>query len=47
VLHLRVIAPTELREPVIDLLTGNPGVAHLVFHRDAALDPRWLAFSSR
>ena len=39
-LHLRVIAPTELREPVIDLLTGNPGVTHLVFHRDAALDPR-------
>jgi uncharacterized hydrophobic protein (TIGR00271 family) len=40
VLHLRVIAPTELREPVIDLLTGNPGVTHLVFHRDAAIDPR-------
>ena len=32
--------PTELREQVIDLLTGNPGVAHLVFHREAALDPR-------
>jgi uncharacterized hydrophobic protein (TIGR00271 family) len=40
VLHLRVIVPTELREQVIDLLTGNPGVAHLVFHREAALDPR-------
>jgi uncharacterized hydrophobic protein (TIGR00271 family) len=39
-LHLRVIAPIELREPVIDLLTANPGVAHLVVHRDAALDPR-------
>jgi len=39
VLHLRVIAPTELREPLIDLLTGNPGVTH-VFHRDAAIDPR-------
>ena len=39
-LHLRVIAPVELREQVIDLLTGNPGVAHVVFHRDAALDPR-------
>ena len=39
-LHLRVIAPTELREPVIDLLTANPGVAHLVVHRDTALDPR-------
>ena len=39
-LHLRVIAPTELREAVLDLLADNPGVAHLVFHRDAALDPR-------
>ena len=39
-LHLRVIAPKELRKQVIDLLTENPGVAHLVFHRDAALDPR-------
>ena len=38
-LHLRVIAPTELCEPVIDLLTANPGVAHLVVHRGAALDP--------
>lgn len=38
-LHLRVIAPTELRDQVIDVLTGNPGVAHLVVHRDAALDP--------
>jgi uncharacterized hydrophobic protein (TIGR00271 family) len=40
VLHLRVIAPTQLREPVMDLLTGNPGVTHVVFHRDAAIDPR-------
>jgi uncharacterized hydrophobic protein (TIGR00271 family) len=40
VLHLRLIAPTELREPVIELLTANPGVTHLVFHRDAAIDPR-------
>jgi uncharacterized hydrophobic protein (TIGR00271 family) len=40
VLHLRVIAPTELRESIIDLLTGNPGVTHLVFHGGAALDPR-------
>ncbi len=38
-LHLRVIAPTELCDRVIDTLTGNPGVAHLVVHRDAALDP--------
>jgi uncharacterized hydrophobic protein (TIGR00271 family) len=40
VLHLRVIAPTELREQVIELLAANPGVTHLVFHRDAAIDPR-------
>jgi uncharacterized hydrophobic protein (TIGR00271 family) len=40
VLYLRVIAPTELREPVIDVLTANPGVTHIVFHRDAAIEPR-------
>ncbi|MFL6085072.1 MAG: DUF389 domain-containing protein [Mycobacterium sp.] len=39
-LYLRVIAPTELREPVIDVLTANPGVTHIVFHRDAAIEPR-------
>ena len=39
VLHLRVITPAELRDPVIDALRGNPGVAHLVVHRDGALDP--------
>ncbi|WP_029116949.1 DUF389 domain-containing protein [Mycobacterium sp. URHB0044] len=39
-LHLRVIAPADLREPVIELLTGHAGVTHLVFHRDAALEPR-------
>ncbi len=39
VLHLRVITPTELRDSVIDALTGNPGVTHLVVHRDGALDP--------
>jgi uncharacterized hydrophobic protein (TIGR00271 family) len=39
VLHLRVIAPVELRDSVIDALRGNPGVAHLVIHRDAAQDP--------
>jgi hypothetical protein len=38
-LHLRVIAPAELRDPVIEALTDNPGVAHLVVHRGAALDP--------
>jgi uncharacterized hydrophobic protein (TIGR00271 family) len=35
-----VIAPADLREPVIELLTGHSGVTHLVFHRDAALEPR-------
>lgn len=39
-LHLRVIAPPDLCEPVLDLLAENPGVVHLVFHRDAAIDPR-------
>ncbi len=38
-LHLRVIAPDELSDSVIDALRGNAGVAHLVVHRDAALDP--------
>src|SRR5690242_9231895 len=38
-LHLRVITPAELRESVIDLLTANPGVTHLVIHRGAAIDP--------
>jgi uncharacterized hydrophobic protein (TIGR00271 family) len=39
VLHLRVIAPTDLREPVMALLQENPGVTHLVVHRDAAVEP--------
>lgn len=38
-LHLRVIAPDELRDEVLELLTDNPGATHLVVHRDAALDP--------
>ena len=38
-LHLRVIAPVELRDEVLDALAGNPGVAHLVLHPDAARDP--------
>ena len=38
-LHLRVIAPAELRERVIETLADNPGVTHLVMHRDASLDP--------
>jgi uncharacterized hydrophobic protein (TIGR00271 family) len=39
VLHLRVIAPADSREEVIDRLTSNPGVTHLVVHRNAALEP--------
>lgn len=38
-LHLRVIAPAEASESVIEALRENPGVAHLVVHRDAGLDP--------
>ena len=38
-LHLRVIAPTELRESVIGVLRRDKGVTHVVVHRDAALDP--------
>jgi uncharacterized hydrophobic protein (TIGR00271 family) len=38
-LHLRVIAPDALSDSVIDALRANAGVAHLVVHRDAALDP--------
>ena len=38
-LHLRVIAPTDLRDEVVGVLTRQAGVTHLVVHRDAALDP--------
>ncbi len=38
-LHLRVITPPDLSDRLIDALTDNPGVAHLVVHRGAALDP--------
>jgi uncharacterized hydrophobic protein (TIGR00271 family) len=40
VLHLRVIAPAEVSDSVIDVLRRQPGVAHVVVHRGAALDPR-------
>jgi uncharacterized hydrophobic protein (TIGR00271 family) len=39
VLHLRVIAPTDLRDGVMAVLTANPGVTHIVVHRDAAVEP--------
>ncbi|OHU95450.1 DUF389 domain-containing protein [Mycobacterium talmoniae] len=38
-LHLRVIAPTELRDHVLQLFDREPGIAHVVLHRDAAVDP--------
>ena len=38
-LHLRVITPTELREPVLSVLNREPGVTHVVVHRDSALEP--------
>jgi len=39
VLHLRVIAPEDLREEVIGILRGEVGVANLLLHPGAALDP--------
>ena len=38
-LHLRVIAPVELRDRVIGALRSRPGVTHIVLHRNASLDP--------
>jgi uncharacterized hydrophobic protein (TIGR00271 family) len=38
-LHLRVITPPDVRDRLINALSDNPGVAHLVVHRGAALDP--------
>jgi uncharacterized hydrophobic protein (TIGR00271 family) len=39
VLHLRVIAPSDLRDDVVKVLRGNPGATHIVVHRDAAVEP--------
>nr|WP_090278930.1 DUF389 domain-containing protein [Mycolicibacterium komanii]CRL74604.1 hypothetical protein CPGR_03741 [Mycolicibacterium komanii] len=39
-LHLRVISPTDQRDAVMAALQDNPGVTHIVIHRDAAVDPR-------
>ncbi|ABM13435.1 DUF389 domain-containing protein [Mycolicibacterium vanbaalenii] len=38
-LHLRVIAPEDLRDDVLRVLQRHVGVAHLVIHPGAALDP--------
>jgi uncharacterized hydrophobic protein (TIGR00271 family) len=39
VLHLRVITPAELREPVLNILDREPGVTHIVMHAGAAVEP--------
>jgi uncharacterized hydrophobic protein (TIGR00271 family) len=39
VLHLRVIVPEDLREPVLEVLRGEVGVANLLLYPGAALDP--------
>ncbi|OBI82545.1 DUF389 domain-containing protein [Mycobacterium sp. E740] len=39
-LHLRLISPTEQRDTVMAVLRDNPGVTHIVIHRDAAVEPR-------
>ncbi|MFV8320811.1 DUF389 domain-containing protein [Mycobacterium sp. 23] len=38
-LHLRVIAPTESSDSVLEVLRREVGVTHIVVHRDAALEP--------
>ncbi|MFV8164723.1 DUF389 domain-containing protein [Mycobacterium sp. 134] len=38
-LHLRVIAPADLREPILRVLREQPGVAHIVLLAGAAVDP--------
>ncbi|OBI75766.1 DUF389 domain-containing protein [Mycobacterium asiaticum] len=39
-LHLRVIAPSESSDSVLEVLRREAGVTHIVVHRDAALVPR-------
>lgn len=38
-LHLRVIAPADLRGPVLNVLHGEPGVTDIVVHAGVAVDP--------
>ena len=38
-LHLRVIAPVELRNPILNVLQREPGVTHIVIHPGAAIEP--------
>ncbi|OBJ58246.1 DUF389 domain-containing protein [Mycobacterium sp. 1423905.2] len=39
-LHLRVIAPSESSESVLEVLRREAGATHIVVHREAALEPR-------
>jgi uncharacterized hydrophobic protein (TIGR00271 family) len=39
VLHLRVIAPTDVRDDVLAVLRGEVGVANIALHAGAALEP--------
>jgi uncharacterized hydrophobic protein (TIGR00271 family) len=39
VLHLRVIAPEELRDSVVEVLRGEVGVANILLYPSAALEP--------
>ena len=39
VLHLRVIVPGDMRDDVLTVLRGQVGVAHILVHPGAALDP--------
>lgn len=38
-LHIRVIAPADLRNPILNVLEREPGVTHVVLHSDAAISP--------
>lgn len=38
-LHLRVVVPESMRDEVLDVLRGQVGVAHVLLHPGAAVDP--------
>lgn len=38
-LHLRVIAPEDMREDILDVLRGEVGVANILLHPGAAINP--------
>ncbi|WP_066897105.1 DUF389 domain-containing protein [Mycolicibacterium houstonense] len=39
-LHLRVIAPADLRDPILNVLHDEPGVTHVVLLAGVAVDPQ-------